>query len=167
MSKIHKAVNKRLFFRTGLLVFGVFMLSGLGACSGNYGSLTRDAEVYQAFLSNQVSTEYKYYYNAHSFTYAILGIDSRYWIESKFWRETTPDTEQFKQLTERIWEDYGYYPYGANILDPSGNKIGIWYSSIDNVAFKFFDDNEIAVLLGTPYLWGPDDGFKGGIREPD
>ena len=167
MSKIHITGNKSRAFRAVLFLFSVFIFSGLSGCGGKYGSLKRDTEVYQAFASSRVSTQFKYYYNGHSFTYAIVGIDPRYRIESKFWRETRPDTEEFKQLTNRIWEDYGYYRYGANIFDPSGDKIGIWYSSIYNVAFKFVDDNEIVILLGTPYLWGPDDGFKGGIREPD
>jgi len=54
-----------------------------------------------------------------------------------------------------IWDDYGYYPYAARILDPDGNPVGILYTSIREVGVKFSGDNRIVVMLNTPFLWGP------------
>lgn len=54
-----------------------------------------------------------------------------------------------------IWGDYGYSRYAARILDPSGNPVGIMYTSIREVAIKFTDDNRIVVMPHTPFLWGP------------
>ncbi len=143
-----------------LIIAVAFMFSG---CSGMYGSYKRDNVIYQAFQSDQVNRNYTYYYNGvGNQIYAIIGIEPKYQIHSKFWREVKPDTEEFKKLTGRIWEDYGYKTYGADVLDPAGNKIGIVYTSIYEVAVKFLGDNQIEVLLGTPYLWGPGDG--GGIK---
>ena len=131
-----------------------------------YGSYKRDAEIYQSFQSNQVNPNYTYYYNGvGNQVYAIVGIESKYRIQSKFWRQVEPDTPAFQKLTGQIWEDYGYRTYGADLLDPAGNKIGIVYTSIYEVAVKFLGDNQIEVLLGTPYLWGPADGM-GGFHTP-
>ena len=63
-----------------------------------------------------------------------------------------------------VWEDYGYYKFGADILDPNGVKVGIMYTAINDTAVKFVGENEIVVIPGTPFLWGPDSGRGGGIR---
>jgi hypothetical protein len=145
----------------------IIIITGLAGCSGTYGSFKRDKQVFEAFENNQVSKDYKYFYNGqHNQTYAVLGIDPKYMLESKFWREVEPNTEEFRKLTSRIWEDYNYYTYGANIFDPTGTKMGIWYSSVYVATVKFVGDNEIEVMMNTPYLWGPDDGGVGGFRSP-
>jgi hypothetical protein len=59
------------------------------------------------------------------------------------------------------WEDYEYYKFGAEILDPEGKKIGILYTAVHETAFKFGADNQITVIPNTPFLWGPD-GDNGG-----
>jgi hypothetical protein len=153
-------------YRIVALALGLWLFAAGTGCSGNYGRLQRDSEVFQAFESKQVSSDYRYYYNGHSFTYAIVGLDPKYKIQSKFWKETEPDTDEFKLLATRLWEDYGYRRYGANILDPNGQQAGILYSSIYVVTVKFLDNDEIAIVLDTPYMWGPDGGRAGvGIRD--
>ena len=61
-------------------------------------------------------------------------------------------------MTRWIWEDYGYYKFGADILDPQGKKVGVFYSAIRETSVKFVNDNQIMVMPNTPFLWGPDDG---------
>jgi hypothetical protein len=147
-----------------IVSFTLFLgaIAVFSGCSGMYGSYKRDAEIYQAFQVNQVNRNYTYYYNGvGNQVYAIIGIEPKYQIHSKFWRESKPDTAEFKTLTNRIWEDYGYRTYGADLLDPAGKKIGIVYTSIYEVVVKFLGDNQLEVMLGTPYLWGPGDGGGG------
>lgn len=137
-----------------LLTF-VFLIS-LTACAGSYGRIKRDAEVKNAFESNQVRSDYTYYYYGFDTRpYAIIGVDPKYDAGSKVWREVDPQSETFKKMTFWIWEDYGNYPYGAHILDPAGNKVGIWFSSIRIVSIKFFGENRIMVMPDTPFLRGP------------
>jgi hypothetical protein len=142
---------------------GICVLALIAGCAGTYGSLKRDTGVQQAFESNQVPMDYKYYYYGDSEPYVVIGIEPKYEMESKMWREVTPDTEDFKEMIRWIWEDYGYYKFGADILDPRGKKMGIFYSSIRGTSVKFMNDNQIMVMPNTPFLWGPEAG-GGDIR---
>ena len=134
-----------------------FLLACLVAgCLGNYGRYKRDSEVFQAFNNNQVPMDYHYfYYGLGNQTIALIGVEKKYDAGSRMWREVEPDTEKFKYLTYWIWEDYGYSRFAARILDPSGNAVGVLYTSIREVAIKFTDDNRIVVMPHTPFLWGP------------
>lgn len=161
--------NKNLIFEYKKIIrpisfaLGAILLIGLAGCSGRYGNFKMDKEVLYAFENNTVNTEYKYFSNyQHNVTFAILGIESKYKLESEMWREVEPDTEDFNKMVNALWEDWGRYKYGASVLDPDGNKVGIWYSAVFGKAIKFLEDNQIEVLIDTPYLWGPEIGGGGG-----
>ncbi len=158
MNKIRKTYNNRRLRYFCPLLMGIFVLALIGGCAGNYGSLKRDAEVQQAFESNQVPMDYKYYYYGDSEPYAIFGIEPKYEMNSYMWREAAPDTDDFKEMVRWIWEDYGYYKFGANILDPQGKKVGVFYSAIRETSVKFVNGNQIMVMPNTPFLWGPEGG---------
>ena len=149
-----------LFMSIGAVILVFMMVTG---CSAKFGSLKRNDEVQQAFESNQVPMDYKYYYYGDSQPYVLFGVEPKYWMESKMWRDVSPDTEEFKEMTRWIWEDYGYYKFGADILDPNGTKVGIMYTAINQTSVKFVEDNRIVVMPNKPFLWGPDGG-GGGIR---
>ena len=72
------------------------------------------------------------------------------------WWEETPDTAEFQNMIRWVWEDYGYIKFGADILNPDGKKVGILYTAILQTSVKFVDDDQIIVMIGTPFLWGPD-----------
>jgi len=145
--------------------FGAILLMGFAGCSFKYGNFKMDQEVLHAFENNTVNSEYKYYANyQHNETYAIIGIESKYKLESKMWHEIEPDTEDFEKFVSRIWADYGRYKYGANIYDPNGNKVGVWYSAIFGKAVKFLDDNQIEFVIDRPYMWGPEAGSGGDFH---
>ena len=143
----------------GMVLIALTLMAG---CTANFGSLKRDAQVQQAFESNQVPMDYNYYYYADSEPYVIFGIEPKYEMDSHMWRDVSPDTDQFKEMTRWIWEDYGYHKFGADILDPQGVKVGIMYTSIRETIVKFVGNNQIVVIPHTPYLWGPSAGIGGG-----
>ena len=125
-------------------------------CAGSYGRYTRDPEVFQSFKENQVPSDYRYYYyGLDTSPYAVIGVEKRYDAGSNLWREVDPNSEKFKKMIEWMWGDYGYTPYAAKILNPSGNAVGVLYTSIREVAIKFSGNNRIVVMLNTPFLWGP------------
>lgn len=161
-----RTIDNKLVQNIVINIFGISILALLVGCAAKYGSIQRDAEVQQAFESNQIPSGYKYYYYGYDTRpYVVFGIDPKYEMDSYMWREVMPDTEEFKGMVRWIWEDYGYNKFGANILDPNGNKIGIYYSSINETAFKFNENNQIVVIPHTPFLWGPEDG-GGSARTP-
>jgi hypothetical protein len=151
------------FVLCGLVILTLTLFTG---CAANYGSLKQDARVQQAFESNQVPKNYKYFYYGDSEPYVIFGIEPKYEMDSNMWREVSPDTAEFKELTRWIWQDYGYYKFGADILDPQGAKVGIMYTAIRGTSVKFVGDNQIVVMPNTPFLWGPEASIGGGVRAP-
>ena len=157
---VSKITNKyTLIEKLFLTSLGMVISALLFSCSARYGSLQLDTQVQEEFESNSVPKEYKYYYYGFSTApYVIFGIEPKFVVNSKMWREAAPDTEEFKEMIRWIWEDYGYLKFGADILDPNGAKVGILYSAINQTSIKFVDDNQIVVMLNTPFLWGPDAG---------
>ncbi len=162
---IHKTITPPGFKDFLYITAGILVLVLMAGCGANYGSLKRSAEVQQHFERQQVPAEYRYYYYGFDTRpYVIFGIEPEYEMNSRLWRAVSPDTAAFKTLVTWIWEDYGYYKFGADILDPLGNKVGILYSSIHETTVKFPGDNLIEVIPNTPFLWGPDAGS--GVRTP-
>ena len=163
---IFRKPNKNKVLLKILLATGIVVLALTAGCAAKYGGLKRDVEVKQAFESGQVPVDYKYYYYGYAAQpYVIFGIDSKFEMNSKMWREVAPNTAELKELTRWIWEDYGRYKFGANILDPDGNIVGVLYTAIYNTSVKFEGDNRISVIPGTPFLWGPGEGM-GNMRVP-
>ena len=129
----------------------------IGGCMASYGNYARDPEIFDAFNNDQVPLNYNYYYyHSGSFPIAVIGIEKIYNVHSKMWRNVEPGTEEFKDLIQWIWEDYGYSRFAARINDPTGKQVGIMYTSIREVAIKFTDDGRILVIPHSPFLWGPD-----------
>lgn len=153
-------IKKNMPIRKSFLIWLAMVIPALLiSCSARYGSLTLDQQAQEKFESNQVPTDYKYYYYGYSSEpYVVFGIEPNYVVNSKMWREASPDTAEFKELIRWVWEDYGYQKFGADILDPTGKKVGILYSAINQISVKFVDDNQIVVMPNTPFLWGPDAG---------
>jgi hypothetical protein len=161
-------MNNKIAYKNKVLwlgALGVVILALLAGCSAKYGSYERDPEVQQAFETNQLPADYKYYYyGLDNEPIVIFGVETKYEMNSGMWREVSADTSEFRELTRWVWEDYGYYKFGADILDPEGTKVGILYTSVRETVFKFGNNNQITVIPHTPFLWGPVAG--GGVRAP-
>lgn len=134
----------------------ILFLTLIGGCMGNYGNYNRDSEVFEAFKNQRVPPDYRYYYyHSGSEPIAVIGVEKKYDAGSRMWREVDPNTEKFKDLIHWMWEDIGYDPFAARINDPSGQQIGIMFTSVREVFIKFADGNRIVVMPHTPFLWGP------------
>jgi hypothetical protein len=134
----------------------ILVLTLFGGCMGSYGNYNRDSEVFEAFNNQRVPPDYRYYYyHSGSKPIAVIGVEKKYDAGSRMWREVDPDTEKVKEMVNWIWEDYGYNSFAARINDPSGQQVGIMFTSVREVSIKFAGDNRIAVIPHTPFLWGP------------
>lgn len=133
----------------------------LSGCIENYGRLRHNDETTRAFQTYQVEPDYKYYYYGRTnMPYAVVGIDREYQMRSRIWREVDQDTEKFKEMVFWVWDDYRYdnqhnFTKGADILDPDGKKVGIWYSGLWWAAIRFEENKRIVVMPETPFMGGP------------
>jgi hypothetical protein len=156
--KIYK--NRLLRYAAGAAVYSILPL--ITGCFENYGRLKHNPEITRAFQTYQVEPNFKYYYYGRSnMPYAVVGLDLSYHMRSRVWREVDSQTEEFKKMIYWIWDDVyykSYNTYGAHIVDPNGQKIGIWYSAIWWAAVKFEENNRVVVMPDTTFLGGgPDD----------
>jgi hypothetical protein len=116
----------------------VVLLVIAGGCTGfgNYGRLQRSREVDQIFKTFHVLSDYKYYFTGPAGRPdAIMGIRNEYSLETTQWTQFSPSDDAIKEAVESInFYHHGgmrFYPYGFYILDPNGNRLGIWYSIWD------------------------------------
>lgn len=114
-------------------VFCALLLFLAGCAPTNHGRFKLNDQVGQAFREGRVDPGFRYYFaGRETMPYAIIGIDAAYTVPSKFWIHFEPDAEQLKQMSNNVFGRLTSLPYGAYLLGPDGNVIGIWYAAIDN-----------------------------------
>ncbi len=129
-----------------ILVWG----AAISGCASSYGRFARSPEVAAAFESGQASPDYSYYYFGRKrMPYAMIGVDKAYQVDSKFWKPFTPSTENLQRMATFIYDYFDERAYGANILDPSGQPVGVWYSKIPTVHAKFDNENRLVSVVFT------------------
>ena len=100
------------------------------------------------FETGQLPSGYNYhFYGIRSHPHAVMGLEPGWTLSSKIWRKVELSTEEFRYMTKWVWEDLGYYKYGAEILDPEFVKIGIIYTSAFMVAVKVDKDTKTVEVM--------------------
>lgn len=111
------------------VAFFILMVTGCTAYSG--GRFTMNAEVDQAFRTGRAQPGYHYYHaGRETMPYAIIGIDSRYTVPSKYWLAFEPEPENLKKMSGNMYWKDRYNSYGSQILAPDGTMVGVWFSSV-------------------------------------
>jgi len=147
--------------------FAACLVAALIACaSGSYGGLKHNREVAHAFETFHVDPEYRYYYlNQENNPYAVVGLKKEFTLQSKLWNEVDPQSETFEKvvgLVESFPVNYSH-TYGSYILDPKGEPIGVWYSSLRVVGIRVNEESRtVSINTETPWL-RDDDGFGPGV----
>jgi len=156
-----KKTSERLNLIGGLSL-GFLAAAMIVGCSGDFGRIHWDADVTQAFETNQVQPDLTfYYYGVGMQTYAIVGLDPKWELNSIMWLQLETETEDFNVVKSRIWYNdltLPDHPRGAIILDPVGDKVGVYFSSLPLVSIKFKPENQVMVMLDTMYIRGGPDG---------
>jgi hypothetical protein len=154
MKKPHRLVFPFKRYMTALLA-ALTLFSGVAGCD-SYGKLQRDQSLTKAFQNYQVDDGYTYFYlGRDNMPYAIAGIDPQYTFKSEFLQPVEPKTERFKKMIYWIWTDHNYKPYGAYVIGSEGEKVGIFYSSIDRVVINIDKTKKtVSLIPDTPYLRG-------------
>jgi hypothetical protein len=144
----------------GWLILLVLLFSG---CSSvNRGGLRNSREVGRAFETFHVYPNYRYwYYNQENSPYAVVGLQQPYRIEDINWNEVDPNSKIFEKVIGLVqsFPVRGAYTYGAFILDPQAQQIGVWYSSL-NAGIKVDPETQV-VSINAAMPWVDDDGWYG------
>jgi len=147
--------QKRIITTTRLLAISVLVMIVMSGCLENYGRLQRSTEVQTMFETGQLPSEYNYhFFGNRNHPNAVMGLKPDWTLRSKMWRKVELSTEEFKYMTKWVWEDLGYYKYGANILDPEFEKIGIIYTSSWMATVKVDKDTKTVEVM--PHVFNGD-----------
>jgi hypothetical protein len=137
------------------LAAGILMIGLLAGCAanqqarGNYGTLKPSSEVNQIFQKYQVLPQYRYYITgSETKPQAIIGIDQNYTLDTRLW-QAVPDltSEQLKEWVDQmLLFRPQLYTFGAYILGPNEQQVGIWYSPYNDTTVTMQADNQIEVV---------------------
>jgi hypothetical protein len=125
----------------------------LAACAGNYGRLQRSNEVGQAFERYEVLADHAYYATGpEARPTAILAIGRAYALKPGLWRPVDMTTGLLQRLVDAMTDQLGYTPaiLGGVIVDPAGNRAGVYYSRFSRITIRFEPENTIVVSLPGP-----------------
>ena len=152
--------NTRLYGIIGVLALAAMLVAG---CSGaNRGGLQNSREVGRAFEIFHAYPNYRYYYyGLENNPYAVAGLDQPYRIEDINWKEVDPNSKAFEKIVGLV-QDFparGSFTYGAYILDPQAQQIGVWYSSL-NAGIKVNPETNV-VSINAAMPWVDDNGWYG------
>ena len=116
---------------------------------GEYAVIRFDPAAESLFKQNRLPTEYHYYYTGRSqIPYAVMGIDPKYTLNSKFWHKIESKNKIGKKINNLMPITGGHVTY-ERILDSGGNQIGLWFSEYPNTIVRFGSGNELKVF--SPY----------------
>ena len=147
MNKIRDLYKKRITLIVTCILFVVVQAAFTG-CSGSYGMLKPSLEVDKMFEEHKVLADHSYYYSGSDVTpTAIIGIDNNYTLKSKLWKPVDITSAQLKKVIDNLTGSRGYTitNAGSLILDPTGKRLGVWYSHCNETTVKMESDKSIAV----------------------
>lgn len=118
-------------------------------CTGSYGRIKTNPELTAVFKNRQALPDYNYYYcGREALPYAVVGIDPQYEFKDRVWHRIESKADLYERAAGVLaWDDN--WSRGADILDPEGNRIGIWFSYFDTTTVKVGPGNAVAVY--NPY----------------
>ena len=123
----------------------------MGCTASNYGRLASNPDVTQAFQAYQILPDHTYYYRGSSSRpFVIVGIHKDFTLDSPLWVKIDANSEDFRNLVSRVsLQATGRTtePWGFNIIDQTGRKVGVWYSAIRNATVEVDQSGRIAKLL--------------------
>lgn len=143
-----------------VLIFTLF------ACAtANTGGVKHSREVAQAFETYHVNPEFNYYhYNQENNPFAVVGLLKAYTIKDPDWRPVDPDSATYTKVIDLVksFPDYYSYPYGSYIINPQGEQIGMWYSSLPPPGISVNPETRrVSINAARPWL-DDDRGWRRG-----
>ena len=144
-----KAQNKFQRLSTAL---GIGLLIMLCSCTtSNYGKLQANPEITKIFDDNRILVDHSYYYSGlQGVPDAIIGLHTNYTLKSKLWQAIDFNSQLLKTWVNRMAYVHLVTPRGAWILDPEGQRIGVWYSARHQTTVRVEKDNHVFIAAPAP-----------------
>ena len=120
----------------------------LYACSTpNYGNLQPGSEITKIFENNRFLSDHLYYFSGlQGVPDAIIAVHPNYSLQSRNWQQVDLTASTLKTWAFRMTSIQLIKPQGAWILDPDGNRIGIWFAAQRHTVVRLESDNRIVVV---------------------
>lgn len=114
-----------------------------------YGTIQEDPALETAVKQKQTLPDYQYYYNGRShLPYAVIGIDPKYTLISKYWFKIDTKDQVTRKSSHLMPTGASHVTFGR-ILDSTGNQMGIWFSEYRNTIVRFGENNSVEIF--SPY----------------
>ena len=134
----------------------------LAGCAGSNAALRNSREVGRAFEVLHAYPNYRYWYlNQENNPYGVVGLEKGYSIQDQMWTPVDPTSKTFEKVVGLVqsFPVPGGFTYGAYIIDPGGQTIGVWYSSMGAGIRIDPETKLVSIATGTP--WTDDRGWYG------
>lgn len=133
--------------RWAAAVLGLSLFFVLSACATqNNGKLQSSAEITKKFEDHQILPDYIYYFSGlQGVPDAIIAIHSSYSLRTDQWRQFDLNSVTLKTWISRMQAVQLIQPQGAWILDPDGNRVGIWFSGMRQTAVRLQPNNRVVI----------------------
>ena len=150
----HSTAKNRVI-KTGFFILFMALFAG---CAGNYGNISPSREITDRFHAYEILPDLRYYYTGpDAYPLAIIGIHSRFSLESRFWKPVDLTSRHLRDWLNfggrRVDNDLNIH--GANLTGPAGEWIGVWYAIRDWKSWGTVRlEEENRVVVTTPDLAG-------------
>ncbi len=160
---------KRLLAGWMALGFLAFAAAGCAGSFKEYGRVDVSADVAKMFEERSLPADYHYFYTgSDTEPSAVIGIAPEYTLESKVWYPVTITPEKLsvwmRNMTGGLGKGTGVW--GAALMGPAGEKVGIWYSPHATTSVRVSADKKVTVFPPQPQERdGRDSPFDPSNRE--
>lgn len=138
----------RSFLLLLLLLGSGLALTGCVTCT-DCGSLHRQNDISTMFWNYEAVPGLNYYYTGpEDRPSAVMAMEPSYTVKSSFWKPIGLSGDELsKWMEERFqWKQSSRMQFnGAEIHDPNGKRVGIFFSKFDDLVTKFQSDNVVEV----------------------
>ena len=150
LSNIVQKDGKKFYRLSSVIGLGLLFL--LCSCiTSNYGKLQPSPEITKIFDEDRILSDHSYYYSGlQGVPDAIVGIQSNYSLKSKRWQQVDLTSLLLRKWVDRMTYVHTVTPRGAWILDPDGNRIGVWYSARHQATVRVEQGNRVVIFPPLP-----------------
>jgi hypothetical protein len=148
--KLDRTFSAGKRWHIAVLCLSLFLF--LSSCAThNIGKLQASAEITKIFEDHQILPDYFYYYSGlQGVPDAIIGIQANFSLRLDQWRKVDLTSLTLKTWISRMQAVQLIRPQGAWILDSEGNRVGIWFSGLQQTAVRLQQNNRVVIVPPKP-----------------